>query len=151
MAETRGGPVTREAVTSSSKEDVTGDGSSEANKLVFFEGGAYRFELEDLLRASAEVLGKGSVGTSYKAVLEEGTTVVVKRLKDVMVMREEFERKMEIIGKVKNENVVPLRAFYFSRDEKLLVFDYFPAGSLAALLHGMCFTFSGSSIIFFHP
>ncbi|KAK9081913.1 hypothetical protein Syun_030750 [Stephania yunnanensis] len=31
------------------------------------------FDLEDLLRASAEVLGKGSVGTSYKAVLEEGT------------------------------------------------------------------------------
>eukprot|EP00256_Glycine_max_P061629 XP_014630879.1 LOW QUALITY PROTEIN: probable inactive receptor kinase At2g26730 [Glycine max] len=126
-----------EAGTSSSKEDITG-GSAEAerNKLVFFEGGIYSFDLEDLLRASAEVLGKGSVGTSYKAVLEEGTTVVVKRLKDVVVTKKEFETQMEVLGKIKHENVVPLRAFYFSKDEKLLVYDYMSAGSLSALLHG---------------
>ncbi|KAF5744436.1 putative Nodulation receptor kinase precursor [Tripterygium wilfordii] len=46
----------------------------EKNKLVFFEGCAYNFDLEDLLRASAEVLGKGSFGTAYKAILEESTT-----------------------------------------------------------------------------
>nr|KYP55673.1 putative inactive receptor kinase At2g26730 family [Cajanus cajan] len=98
--------------------------------------GIYSFDLEDLLRASAEVLGKGSVGTSYKAVLEEGTTVVVKRLKDVVVTKKEFEMQMEALGKIKHENVVPLRAFYFSKDEKLLVYDYMSAGSLSALLHG---------------
>ncbi|XP_027330000.1 probable inactive receptor kinase At2g26730 [Abrus precatorius] len=129
--------VPAEAGTSSSKDDITG-GSAEAerNKLVFFEGGIYSFDLEDLLRASAEVLGKGSVGTSYKAVLEEGTTVVVKRLKDVVVTKKEFEMQMEVLGKIKHENVVPLRAFYFSKDEKLLVYDYLSAGSLSALLHG---------------
>ncbi|WJX90203.1 hypothetical protein P8452_72127 [Trifolium repens] len=131
--------VPGEGGTSSSKDDITG-GSAEAererNKLVFFDGGIYSFDLEDLLRASAEVLGKGSVGTSYKAVLEEGTTVVVKRLKDVVVTKKEFEMQMEILGKIKHENVVPLRAFYFSKDEKLLVYDYMPAGSLSALLHG---------------
>ncbi|MED6217331.1 hypothetical protein PIB30_016735 [Stylosanthes scabra] len=129
--------VPAEAGTSSSKEDITG-GSAEAerNKLVFFEGGVYSFDLEDLLRASAEVLGKGSVGTSYKAVLEEGTTVVVKRLKDVVVSKKEFEMQMEVLGKIKHDNVVPLRAFYYSKDEKLLVYDYIPAGSLSAVLHG---------------
>nr|GMD80064.1 probable inactive receptor kinase At2g26730 [Ipomoea batatas] len=126
-----------EAGTSSSKDDVTGaSAGAERNRLVFFPGGGYSFDLEDLLRASAEVLGKGSVGTSYKAVLEEGTTVVVKRLKDVTVNRKEFEDQLEVLGKLKNENVLPLRAFYYSRDEKLLVFDYMPAGSLSALLHG---------------
>ncbi|KAL1373062.1 hypothetical protein HN51_003076 [Arachis hypogaea] len=129
--------VPAEAGTSSSKEDITG-GSAEAerNKLVFFEGGVYSFDLEDLLRASAEVLGKGTVGTSYKAVLEEGTTVVVKRLKDVVVTKKEFEMQMEVLGKIKHDNVVPLRAFYYSKDEKLLVYDYMSAGSLSALLHG---------------
>ncbi|MFS7991514.1 putative protein kinase RLK-Pelle-LRR-III family [Helianthus anomalus] len=122
--------------TSSSKDDVTGaSAESGRNKLVFFEN-IYGFDLEDLLRASAEVLGKGSVGTSYKAVLEEGTTVVVKRLKDVTVTKKEFEVQMEVLGKVKNENVVELRAYYYSKDEKLLVYDYLPAGSLSALLHG---------------
>ncbi|CAK9154433.1 unnamed protein product [Ilex paraguariensis] len=126
-----------EAGTSSSKDDVTGGSAEgERNKLVFFDGGVYSFDLEDLLRASAEVLGKGSVGTSYKAVLEEGTTVVVKRLKDVVVTKKEFEQQMEVLGKIKHENVVPLRAFYYSKDEKLLVYDYMPAGSLSALLHG---------------
>ncbi|XP_024959059.1 probable inactive receptor kinase At2g26730 [Cynara cardunculus var. scolymus] len=126
-----------EAGTSSSKDELTGASiDGERNKLVFFGSGIYTFDLEDLLRASAEVLGKGSVGTSYKAVLEEGTTVVVKRLKDVSVTKKEFETTLEVLGKINNENVVPLRAFYYSKDEKLLVSDFMAAGSLSALLHG---------------
>ncbi|KAL8254901.1 hypothetical protein R6Q59_033122 [Mikania micrantha] len=109
----------------------------EKNKLVFFEGCSYNFDLEDLLRASAEVLGKGSFGTAYKAVLEESTTVVVKRLKEVVVGKKEFEQQMDIIGRVgQHQNVVPLRAYYYSKDEKLLVYDYVSAGSLLTLLHG---------------
>ncbi|KAG5035219.1 hypothetical protein JHK87_010129 [Glycine soja] len=135
-AAARGGAA--EGGTSSSKdEDITGSvEAAERNKLVFLEGGVYGFALEDLLKASAEVLGKGSMGTSYKAILEDGTTVVVKRLKDVAVAKREFEAQMEVVGNVKHENVVPLRAFYYSKDEKLLVYDYMAAGSLSALLHG---------------
>ncbi|TKY56615.1 inactive receptor kinase [Spatholobus suberectus] len=109
----------------------------EKNKLVFFEGSSYNFDLEDLLRASAEVLGKGSYGTAYKAILEESTTVVVKRLKEVVVGKREFEQQMEIVGRVgQHPNVVPLRAYYYSKDEKLLVYDYIPSGNLSTLLHG---------------
>ncbi|XP_015949193.1 probable inactive receptor kinase At5g58300 isoform X1 [Arachis duranensis] len=109
----------------------------EKNKLVFFEGSSYNFDLEDLLRASAEVLGKGSYGTAYKAILEESTTVVVKRLKEVVVGKKDFEQQMEIIGRVgQHQNVVPLRAYYYSKDEKLLVYDYVPSGNLSSLLHG---------------
>jgi len=115
----------------------------EKNKLVFFEGSSYNFDLEDLLRASAEVLGKGSYGTAYKAILEESTTVVVKRLKEVVVGKREFEQQMEIVRRVgQHPNVVPLRAYYYSKDEKLLVYDYIPNGNLSTLLHGMHFCFS---------
>ncbi|KAE9594467.1 putative protein kinase RLK-Pelle-LRR-III family [Lupinus albus] len=107
------------------------------NKLVFFEGSSYNFDLEDLLRASAEVLGKGSYGTAYKAILEESVTVVVKRLKEVVVGKRDFEQQMEIIGRVgQHLNVVPLRAYYYSKDEKLLVYDYVQGGNLSTLLHG---------------
>ncbi|CAD6230914.1 unnamed protein product [Miscanthus lutarioriparius] len=134
-------------MTSSSKEDLGGGASGSAaavaaaageqSRLVFVgKGAGYSFDLEDLLRASAEVLGKGSVGTSYKAVLEEGTTVVVKRLKDVEVARREFDAHMEALGRVGHRNVLPVRAYYFSKDEKLLVYDYLPNGSLSAVLHG---------------
>ncbi|GMH20535.1 hypothetical protein Nepgr_022376 [Nepenthes gracilis] len=129
--------VAADAGTSSSKDDLASAAAEgERSKLVFVEGGGYSYDLEDLLRASAEVLGKGSVGTSYKAVLEEGTTVVVKRLKDVVTAKREFEMQADVLGRCKHENVVPLRAYYYSKDEKLLVYDYFPSGSLSALLHG---------------
>ena len=39
------------------------------------------FDLEDLLGASAEVLGKGTVETSYKVTLGSGDELVVKRLR----------------------------------------------------------------------
>lgn len=120
------------------KEDFgSGVQEPEKNKLVFFEGCSYNFDLEDLLRASAEVLGKGSYGTAYKAVLEEATTVVVKRLKEVVVGKKDFEQQMEIVGRVgQHSNILPLRAYYYSKDEKLLVYDYVPGGSLSAALHG---------------
>ncbi|KAL7122891.1 hypothetical protein ACP275_01G072100 [Erythranthe tilingii] len=107
-----------------------------SNKLVFFEGCNYAFDLEDLLRASAEVLGKGTFGTAYKAIMEDATNVVVKRLKDVSVGKRDFEQQMDLIGSIKHENVVELRAYYYSKDEKLIVYDYFSQGSVASLLHG---------------
>ncbi|XP_023534547.1 probable inactive receptor kinase At5g58300 [Cucurbita pepo subsp. pepo] len=119
------------------EEFGSGVQEAEKNKLVFFEGCSFNFDLEDLLRASAEVLGKGSYGTAYKAVLEEPTTVVVKRLKEVVVGKREFEQQMDTVGRVgQHPNVMPLRAYYYSKDEKLLVYDYVPGGSLSSLLHG---------------
>ncbi|XVF12067.1 hypothetical protein REPUB_Repub08aG0082700 [Reevesia pubescens] len=114
-------------------DETSGSG---AKKLVFFGNAARVFDLEDLLRASAEVLGKGTFGTAYKAVLEGGNAVAVKRLKDVTISDREFKDKIEGVGAMDHQNLVPLRAYYFSRDEKLLVYDYMPMGSLSALLHG---------------
>lgn len=110
--------------------------SSGTKNLVFFGKASMVFDLEDLLRASAEVLGKGTFGTTYKATLEMGVVVAVKRLKDVTVSEKEFKEKMEVVGSMDHQNLVPLRAYYFSADEKLLVYDYMPVGSLSSLLHG---------------
>ncbi|KAJ6738528.1 hypothetical protein OIU74_003478 [Salix koriyanagi] len=110
--------------------------SSGTKNLVFFGNAARAFDLEDLLKASAEVLGKGTFGTAYKATLDVGLVVAVKRLKEVTVPEKEFREKIERVGNMNHENLVPLRAYYYSRDEKLLVHDYMPMGSLSALLHG---------------
>ncbi|XP_057804357.1 probable inactive receptor kinase At5g58300 isoform X2 [Salvia miltiorrhiza] len=119
------------------EEFGSGVQEAEKNNLIFFQGSSYSFNLEDLLRASAEVLGKGTYGTTYTAVLEEGTTVVVKRLREVLSGKREFEQQMKAIGNVQpHPNVVPLRAYYHSKDEKLLVYDHVPAGSLSTRLHG---------------
>lgn len=108
----------------------------ERGRMVFFEG-VERFELEDLLRASAEMLGKGGFGTAYKAVLDDGNVVAVKRLKDANVGgKRELEQHMEVLGRLRHPNLVSFKAYYFAREEKLLVYDYMPNGSLFWLLHG---------------
>ncbi|ESR61665.1 hypothetical protein CICLE_v10014501mg [Citrus x clementina] len=108
----------------------------ERGSMVFFEG-TKRFELEDLLRASAEMLGKGGFGTAYKAVLDDGSVVAVKRLKDASIGgKREFEQHMEVLGRLRHPNLVGLKAYYFAREEKLLVSEYMPNGSLFWLLHG---------------
>ncbi|KAM2062173.1 hypothetical protein ACFX1T_047152 [Malus domestica] len=120
--------------SSASKGSVKSGGGNKS--LVFFGHVVKVFDLEDLLRASAEVLGKGTFGTTYKATLEMGVSVAVKRLKEVAVSEKEFREKIEEIGRMDHSNLVPLRAYYYSRDEKLFVYDYMPMGSLSALLHG---------------
>nr|GEW95882.1 probable inactive receptor kinase At4g23740 [Tanacetum cinerariifolium] len=99
------------------------------------KGSSLAFDLEDLFRASAEVLGKGTFGTTYKAALEDASTVVVKRLKEVAAAKRDFELQMELVGGIRHENVVPLRAYYYSKDEKLMVYDYYDQGSVSSLLH----------------
>ncbi|KAJ0976818.1 hypothetical protein J5N97_012292 [Dioscorea zingiberensis] len=58
-----------------------------SRSLVFVGGEGMEFDLEDLLRASAKVIAKGTSGTTYKAPLEKGGVVAVKRLRDVAVER----------------------------------------------------------------
>jgi hypothetical protein len=94
------------------------------------------FDLEDLLRGAAEVMGKGTVGTSYKSTLESGDELVVKRLKGVDLPKEEFELRITVIGAIQNKNVAPLQWYYYGKDEKLLVYNIFSMGSLAHALHG---------------
>lgn len=118
-------------------------GTFERGKMVFLEdlssSGGKRFELEDLLRASAEMLGKGGCGTAYKAVLDDGSVVAVKRLRDATAAaasKKDFEHHMAVLGRLRHPNIVPLNAYYYARDEKLLVYEFMPNGSLFSLLHG---------------
>ncbi|CAH9098152.1 unnamed protein product [Cuscuta europaea] len=122
----------------SEKPEDFGSGVQDAdkNKLVFFEGCSHSFDLEDLLRASAEILGKGSYGTAYKACLDESTMVVVKRLKEVGAGKREFEQHMEFLGRIsRHPNLASPQAYYYSKDEKLVVHEYMPVGSLFEALH----------------
>ncbi|KAE8770034.1 pollen receptor-like kinase 4 [Hordeum vulgare] len=109
----------------------------EHGRLVFIQESRVRFEIEDLLRASAEVLGSGNFGSSYKATLQEGPEVVVKRFKDMNgVGREDFSEHMRRLGRLAHPNLVPLVAYLYKKEEKLLITDYVVNGSLAQLLHG---------------
>nr|GMD70315.1 receptor protein kinase-like protein ZAR1 [Ipomoea batatas] len=95
------------------------------------------FDLDELLKASAFVLGKSGIGIVYKVVLEDGLTFAVRRLGEGGSQRfKEFQVEVEAIGKLRHPNIVTLRAYYWSVDEKLLIYDFIPNGNLATALHG---------------
>ncbi|KAL3502212.1 hypothetical protein ACH5RR_036661 [Cinchona calisaya] len=119
--------------------DHSGGGGEGIGTLVFCGPGDQQmsYSLEDLLKASAETLGRGTIGSTYKAVMESGYIVTVKRLKEARYpWIEEFRSHVEVIGRLRHPNLVPLRAYFQAKEERLLVYDYFPNGSLFSLIHG---------------
>lgn len=95
------------------------------------------FDLDELLKASAFVLGKSGIGIVYKVVLEDGLILAVRRLGEGGSQRfKEFQTEVEAIGKIRHPNIVTLRAYYWSVDEKLLIYDYVSNGNLATAIHG---------------
>nr|VDD47508.1 unnamed protein product [Brassica oleracea] len=118
------------------KASGSGGGGAVSKDLTFFVKSFGEFDLDGLLKASAEVLGKGTVGSSYKASFEHGLVVAVKRLRDVVVPEKDFRERLQVLGSMSHPNLVTLIAYYFSPDEKLLVSEYMSRGSLSALLHG---------------
>jgi hypothetical protein len=118
---------------------VQGMQVAKSGNLVFCAGEAQLYTLDQLMRASAELLGRGTIGTTYKAVLDNRLIVSVKRLDAAKLAgtnQEMFERHMESVGGLRHPNLVPLRAYFHAKEERLLVYDYQPNGSLFSLIHG---------------
>lgn len=93
-------------------------------------------KFEDLLKAPAELIGRGNHGSLYKVMFDYGMVFAVKRFKDWGISTDEFMKRMWTIDRVKHPNVLPPLAFYSSDHEKLLVYEFQSNGSLFSLLHG---------------
>ncbi|KAF2289441.1 hypothetical protein GH714_036207 [Hevea brasiliensis] len=122
--------------------DLNEDGQK--GRFVVIDEG-FNMELEDLLRASAYVVGKSRSGIVYKvAVGGRGSGTVVPSVVAVRRLNEgdatwrfkEFESEVEAIGRVHHPNIVRLKAYYYANDEKLLISDFIRNGSLCTALHG---------------
>ncbi|CAL0334497.1 unnamed protein product [Lupinus luteus] len=93
---------------------------------------------EELSRAPAEVLGRSSHGTSYKATLDTGLLLRVKWLREgVAKQRKEFVKEIKKFANIRHPNVVGLRGYYWgpTQHEKLILSDYISPGSLASFLY----------------
>ncbi|KAI5068329.1 hypothetical protein GOP47_0017152 [Adiantum capillus-veneris] len=117
-------------------EGAKREGDAPGGKLVHFEG-SLGFLADDLLCATAEVVGKSTYGTVYKATLEDGNQVAVKRLREGIVKSQrDFEVEVTAVGAIRHPNLLALRSYYWGpKDEKLLIFDFMQGGSLAAFVH----------------
>ncbi|CAI8599261.1 unnamed protein product [Vicia faba] len=113
---------------------------AKSGSLIFCAGESQVYTLDQLMKGSAELLGRGCLGTTYKAVLDNRLIVTVKRFDcgkmGGHVSKEVFERHMESVGGLRHPNLVPLRAYFQANHERLIIYDYQPNGSLFSLIHG---------------
>ncbi|GAA0161886.1 transmembrane signal receptor [Lithospermum erythrorhizon] len=127
----RGGPSIE---STSRKSSRNGRGSGE---LIIVNDERGSFGLTDLMKAAAEVLGNGSLGSAYKAVMGNGVSVVVKRMRDMNKLnKDEFYMEMKRLGGLRHKNILPPLGYHYRKEEKLVVSEYVPKGSLLYLLHG---------------
>ncbi|XP_061343497.1 pollen receptor-like kinase 3 [Gastrolobium bilobum] len=131
-------PVKREVdsmkKTSSRRGSSHGKGTGE---LVIVNDEKGIFGLPDLMKAAAEVLGNGGFGSSYKAVMVNGVAVVVKRSREMNALEKDgFDAEMRKLGNLKHWNILTPLAYHFRKDEKLVISEYVPRGSLLFFLHG---------------
>ncbi|CAL5344668.1 unnamed protein product [Camellia sinensis] len=80
-------------------------------------------------------LGQGGFGPVYKGQLPDGKEVAVKRLSSVSEQGlDEFTNEVLLILKLQHKNLVRLLGFCIDGDEKLLIYEYMPNGSLDVFL-----------------
>ncbi|KAF6149299.1 hypothetical protein GIB67_026155 [Kingdonia uniflora] len=105
---------------------------------LFFLDSSLVFTAEELSRAPAEVLGRSSHGTLYKATLDSGHMLTVKWLRVGLVKhKKEFAKEAKRIGSIRHPNMVSLRAYYWGprEQERLILADYVIGDSLALHLY----------------
>lgn len=103
-----------------------------------FLDGTITLTPEELSRAPAEVLGRSSHGTSYRATLDNGIFLTVKWLREgVAKQRKEFAKEAKKFANIRHPNVVGLRGYYWgpTQHEKLILSDFISPGSLASFLY----------------
>lgn len=125
-------------------------GMASSSLLVLSNPDVKGMKFEDLLRAPAELLGRGKHGSTYKVTPNSGLILAVKRIKDWGISAENFKKRMQRIGQVTHPKVLSVLAYYCSKQEKLLVYDYQHNGSLLSLLQGYSHShFSKHSLLLF--
>ncbi|XP_014756456.1 PTI1-like tyrosine-protein kinase 3 [Brachypodium distachyon] len=87
---------------------------------------------------SKALVGEGSYGRVYYAVLENGKHVAVKKL-DTSADPEpdnEFIAQVSVISRLKHDNFVDMLGYCLEGDQRLLAYEFATMGSLHDILHG---------------
>ncbi|XP_019170534.1 PREDICTED: putative receptor-like protein kinase At4g00960 [Ipomoea nil] len=76
-------------------------------------------------------IGKGGYGYVYKGMLPSRQEVAIKRLSRSSGQgAKEFKNEVEVVAKLQHRNLVKLLGYCSEREEKILIYEFVPNGSL---------------------
>ncbi|KAK1438939.1 hypothetical protein QVD17_04752 [Tagetes erecta] len=101
--------------------------------------GLVKYSYKDIQYATnnfTTVLGKGSFGPVYKAVMPTGEIVAVKALaSDSLQGEKEFQTEVSLLGRLHHRNLVNLVGYCVDKRQRMLIYEYMRNGSLASFLY----------------
>ncbi|XP_065015153.1 calmodulin-binding receptor-like cytoplasmic kinase 3 isoform X1 [Musa acuminata AAA Group] len=107
--------------------------------------GSVHLSINQIIRATHNFsnsvkLGEGGFGTVYKAVLPDGQVVAIKRAKKEQIssLRDEFSNEVELLAKIEHNNLVRLLGYTDKGNERIIITEYVPNGTLREHLDGLC-------------
>ncbi|XP_071700345.1 probable LRR receptor-like serine/threonine-protein kinase At1g12460 [Rutidosis leptorrhynchoides] len=85
------------------------------------------------------LIGKGSIGSVYRADFEGGISIAVKKIKTLgrIKNQDEFEQEIGRLGSLRHSNLVAFQGYYWSSSMQLILSDYASNGNLYDNLHGV--------------
>ncbi|KZV34881.1 hypothetical protein F511_00783 [Dorcoceras hygrometricum] len=118
--------------------------SGDHSEIPVSEGGNAAFSIQVLRQVTnnfseENVLGSGGFGVVYKGELHDGTRIAVKRMECGAMGKKgtnEFLAEIAVLTKVRHRHLVALLGSCVNENEKLLVYEYMPQGTLAQHLFG---------------
>ncbi|KAG9155300.1 hypothetical protein Leryth_021715 [Lithospermum erythrorhizon] len=127
------------ALAFSGGDDYSPSHGTEANygKLVMFSGSTdFAAGTQALLNKDCE-LGRGGFGAVYRAELQDGRFVAIKKLNVSCLIKgeEDFGKEVKTLGSIKHPNLVKLEGYYWTSSLQLLISEYVSGGSLYSHLH----------------
>jgi hypothetical protein len=107
------------------------------------------FSVDQVLRCLVDtnVIGKGCSGVVYRADMDNGEVIAVKKLwpnamaaangcdDEKCGVRDSFSTEVKTLGSIRHKNIVRFLGCCWNRNTRLLMYDYMPNGSLGSLLH----------------
>ncbi|CAN4103548.1 unnamed protein product [Withania somnifera] len=88
--------------------------------------------------ASSQKIGEGGFGAVYKAQLPDGQIVAIKRARKEHfdALSNEFRSEVELLAKIEHRSLVRLLGFVDKGNERLIITEYVPNGTLREHLDG---------------
>ncbi|XVF73153.1 hypothetical protein PTKIN_Ptkin12aG0178600 [Pterospermum kingtungense] len=107
--------------------------------------GNMKFTMEEIFKATrnfnpAFKIGQGGFGTVYKGRLDDGTFVAIKRAKKSVYDKHlgvEFQSEIRTLAQVEHLNLVRFYGYLEHEDERIVVVEYVPNGTLREHLDGL--------------